>query len=105
MTTDGPVTGARVFVTSQKKVWLEGTAHLASALAVRGASGDVDRAATLRDSIWTAQTTVANADGRGIPAASSDGLKTGEGEVFYTSLHTGATAWAALTALGVNPFA
>lgn len=105
VTTDGPVTGTRVFVTTQTKVWLEGTAHLASALAVRRATGDDARAATLRNSIWTAQTTVATADGRGIPAASSDGLSTGEGEVFYTSLHTGATAWAVLAALGINPFA
>lgn len=105
VTTDGPVTGARVVVTTQKKVWLEGTAHLACALATRGATGDATRAATLRTGIWTAQTTVPNADGRGIPAASSDGLTTGEGDVFYTSLHTGATAWAVFAALGVNPLA
>ncbi|PFG34943.1 hypothetical protein [Sanguibacter antarcticus] len=105
VTTDGPVRGTRVFVTDEKKVWLEGTGHLACALSTRASRGDAARASALRTSIWRAQVSVETSDGRGIPAASSDGLSSGEGDEIYTSLHTGATAWAALAALEVNPFA
>ncbi|MBI9115658.1 hypothetical protein [Sanguibacter suaedae] len=105
VTTDGAVTGPRVFFTTQQKVWVEGTCQLATALVSRGAPGDAERAATLRASIWTAQTTGSAADGRGVPAASSDGLDDGYGETIYASLHTGATAWAVFAELGVNPLA
>jgi hypothetical protein len=45
-----------------------------------------------------------NADGKGIVSASSDGLDTGFGDLYYASLHTGATAWYLLAATGTNPF-
>ena len=45
-----------------------------------------------------------NSDGKGIIAASRDGVGDCEGETYYASLHTGATAWYLLAAQGVDPF-
>ena len=60
--------------------------------------------ADLFHSIETAQKQEPNGDGRGIVAASSDGLDTGFGDLYYASLHTGATAWFLLAATDTNPF-
>ena len=37
-------------------------------------------------------------------ATSTDGLDSGFGDLYYASLHTGATAWYLLAAAGDNPF-
>ncbi|MCG6499768.1 hypothetical protein [Kitasatospora sp. A2-31] len=102
--TDGPFTGVSFGRTDTSKVWFEGTAHLLAAYYARGAAGDDAKAATLLDTLKLAQTQAPNGDGRGIVAASSDGLTTGEGDTYYASLHTGATAWFVIAALGRNPF-
>ncbi|MFE6868638.1 GDSL-type esterase/lipase family protein [Kitasatospora sp. NPDC057692] len=89
------------------KVWFEGTAHLLAALHVRRAPGDDVRAAELQKTLEDAQAAPPNTsveNGLGIPAASSDGLQTGEGDQYYASLHTGATAWYILAGQGANPF-
>jgi hypothetical protein len=44
------------------------------------------------------------ADGKGIVSASSDGLDTGFGDLYYAALHLGATAWYLLAAHVTNPF-
>jgi len=108
---DGDVHGVTVcHVASTDKVWLEGTAHLAAALTLRStetgdAHGELAQAAALLDSVWLAQATGPYADGMGIPSASSDDLDSGFGDLVYSSLHTGSTAWAIIAALGANPLA
>jgi hypothetical protein len=86
------------------KVWFEGTAHLVAALRLRGWRGDEARATALLDSMASAQAGAPNADGFGLVAASSDGLDTGFGDLYYAALHTGATAWYLLAAHRINPF-
>jgi hypothetical protein len=102
--TDGGFTGVSFSGADTSKVWFEGTAHLAAAYKARGAAGDADKANVLLASIASAQSGAPNNDGRGIVAASSDGLVTGEGDTYYAALHTGATAWYLIAAQGGNPF-
>jgi hypothetical protein len=101
---DGGFTGIGFSNTDTSKVWFEGTAHLVAALNARRAPGDQARINGYLASLRSAQLRAPNADGRGIVAASSDGLDTGFGDLYYASLHTGATAWYLLAATGVNPF-
>ena len=89
---------------SRKGVWFEGTAHLADALLARGTAGDDEAAERYLDDIEHAQLQGLNSDGKGIIAASRDGLSDCEGEAYFASLHTGATAWYLLAADGVDPF-
>ncbi|SNY38742.1 hypothetical protein [Paractinoplanes atraurantiacus] len=101
---DADVYGVSYSDTDTSKVWLEGTAHTALALQARNGRGDALLSRKLLWNIGRAQATTPHGDGRGIPAASSDGLDTGFGDLYYASLHTGATAWYLLAALGRNPF-
>jgi len=86
-------------------VWFEGTAHLADALELRGAPGDEEQAESYLADIEYAQSHGLDSDGLGIIAASKNYLSDCEGEDYFASLHTGATAWYVLAAQGVNPFA
>ncbi len=101
---DGGYSGSAYSTADVSKVWFEGTAHLALAVRARGASGDPTRYTTLMSSIQDAQGRAANGDGRGIVAASSNGLVTGFGDTYNQTLHLGATAWYLLAARGTNPF-
>jgi len=85
-------------------VWFEGTAHLAEALEVRQAPGDAALAQQYLSDIQFAQTNGPNNDGLGIIAASKDSLSDCDGDFYYASLHTGATAWYVLASQDVNPF-
>jgi hypothetical protein len=96
--------GVSVCQGDRSGVWFEGSAHLAAALALRNAPGDAGRARRALATIRLAQTAGANADGRGIIAASKDGLSDCEGGAYFASLHTGATAWYLLAATATNPF-
>ncbi|MFJ2543328.1 hypothetical protein [Microbacterium sp. NPDC087589] len=102
--TDGQYQGPSISDTDVSKVWFEGSGHLALALKLRNGAGDVDRAEALLDSIRFGQRDAANGDGKGIVATSTDGLDSGFGDLYYASLHTGATAWYLLAAAGDNPF-
>ena len=84
-------------------VWFEGTAHLADALALRGASGDEQQAQTYLGDVAYAQTNGPNGDGRGIIAASST-IGDCDGDKYFPSLHVGATAWYILAVAGADPF-
>ncbi|WP_148211917.1 hypothetical protein [Thermobaculum terrenum] len=86
------------------KVWFEGTAHLALALNRRGAARDLEQSELLIQYIRLAQEKAMNTDGKGIVAASSDGLQTGFGYSYYASLHIGATSWYCIAANRSNPF-
>jgi hypothetical protein len=85
-------------------VWFEGTAHLADALELRNAPGDAALAAGYLADIAHAQSSGKHTDGQGIIATSKDGLRTCEGERYFASLHTGATAWYLLALAGADPF-
>jgi hypothetical protein len=102
--TDGPYQGPSISDADVSKVWFEGSANLALALQLRGDTGDADRAETLLSSIRLAQQDAPNGDGKGIVATSTDGLDSGFGDLYYASLHTGATAWYLLAAASDNPF-
>lgn len=91
--------------TDRTGVWFEGTAHAAAALLARNLGRDTQTAATLIADIETGQVSAPNADGRGIDAASKDGLNTGDaGDQYFASLHIGATAWYCLAKQSANPF-
>ncbi len=96
---DAGVHGVSFSDTDTTKVWLEGTGQTALALAVRRGKGDGLLSKRL---LWNIEQ--AQGDGGGIPAASSDGLDTGFGDLYYRSFHTGATAWYLLAAQTSNPF-
>jgi hypothetical protein len=85
-------------------VWFEGTAHLADALRFRRYPGDDARAARYLADIYYAQAHGPGEDGRGIMAASRNGLSDCGGGLLYASLHTGTTAWYLLAAARVDPF-
>lgn len=102
--TDGPYTGPSISEVDVSKAWFEGGGHLALALTLRDGAGDADRVETLLSSIRLAQRDAPNGDGKGIVATSNDGLDSGFGDLYYASLHTGATAWYLLAAAGLNPF-
>ncbi|MFE2009923.1 hypothetical protein [Streptomyces sp. NPDC059491] len=101
---DGGFSGVSVSDADTSKVWFEGTAHMAAALRHRNGAGDGDRADRLLATLRAAQADAPHADGYGIVAASSDGLRTGDGDTLYASLHTGTTAWFTLAARGADPF-
>jgi hypothetical protein len=84
--------------------WFEGTAHMASALLARNAPGDAAIAANYLQAIVNAQTTALDHDGYGIVAASKNGLRTGDGDEYFASLHVGATGWYGIAAHHGNPF-
>ena len=85
-------------------VWFEGTAHLADALELRGQPGDGATAARYLSDIYYAQNHGLDNDGRGIIAASRNGLSDCGGGSYYASLHTGATAWYILAVAKIDPF-
>lgn len=84
-------------------VWLEGTAHLACALRVRGLERDAALADELLGTLTSAQADGPDGTPRGVPAASQDGTAGGD-NVIHDALHTGTTAWFVLAAQGSNPF-
>jgi hypothetical protein len=102
--TDGGFTGVSFSAVDTSGVWFEGTAHLLAAYQARKAPGDADKATALMATLQKAQKEAPNTDGNGIVASSHDGLDTGQGDLYYASLHTGATAWYLIAALGGNPF-
>jgi hypothetical protein len=84
-------------------VWFEGTAHLAEALELRNGPGDSTQAGHYLSDVTDAQANGPNSDGKGIIAASKNGLSDCDGDSYDASLHTGATAWYILAAQQVNP--
>jgi hypothetical protein len=86
-------------------IWYEGSAHLADALEFRGQPGDATAAARYLAGIYRAQARGPGTDGRGIIAASRNGLGDCGGGSYYASLHTGTTGWYILAARKINPFA
>ncbi len=103
--TSGGFQGLSFELRDRSGVWFEGTAHAAAALIARGRSDDLNAAELLLGDIETGQASAPNGDGRGIDAASKDGLKTDDGGgAYYAALHTGATGWYCIARQGGNPF-
>ena len=104
--TNGPFRGLSFAANDRTGVWFEGTAHAAAALAQRNTGRDLQTAQTLLSAVETGQARVPNRNGRGIAAASKDGLKTGDGadDRYYAALHIAATAWYCLAKESANPF-
>ena len=102
-------------------VWLEGTAHTATALLVRRLPaeddvplfhGDVRTAEELLENIRLSQAKLGAAqkvngfsipEGQGV-VASTGNLDTGFGFDYFPNLHIGASGWYALALLAANPF-
>jgi hypothetical protein len=104
VTADG-FTGVSFCSGDRSGVWFEGTAHLADALELRDGPGDAAQASQYLADIAYAQTNGPDHDGMGIMAASKNKLSDCDGDYYYASLHTGATAWYVLAAQRVNPLA
>jgi hypothetical protein len=102
--TAGRFSGVSYCPADRTGVWFEGTAHLADALEFRGGPGDAATAARYLADIYYAQAHGPDSDGRGIIAASKNGLGDCAGGSFYASLHTGTTAWYILAAEKIDPF-
>lgn len=102
--TDGGFTGVSFGACDKSKVWFEGTAHLADALAIRNGSGDAAKAQNYLNSIQLAQTTALHNDGLGIVAASHDKLSDCDSDYYYAAPHTGATSWYLLAGAATDPF-
>ena len=103
--TKGSFSGVSFCSGDRSGVWFEGTAYLADALELRSESGDQTQAQTYLDDIEYAQANGLNGDGRGIIAASKNGLSDCDGDKYFASLHVGATAWYILASGAANPFA
>ena len=90
---------------TEAKVWFEGTAHLADALAVRNGSGDAAKAQGYLNSIQLAQTTAPQQQRHW---ASSPHRTTSSSDCdcdyYYAAPHTGATAWYLLAGTATDPF-
>ncbi|GAA2094712.1 hypothetical protein GCM10009841_05390 [Microlunatus panaciterrae] len=92
-------------------VWFEGTAHLALALAQRKGAGDAAAADSLLHQLRSAQDRLGAGQKFGGTAAvpgglvaASSPLDTGFGFGYYPNLHTAATSWYLLAAIGANPY-
>ena len=103
--TSGGFQGLSFEVKDRTGVWFEGTAHTAAALFARNLGNDGQTAAALISDIEAGQESAPNANGRGVDAASKDGLNTGDGgDQYFASLHIGTTAWYCLAKQSANPF-
>jgi hypothetical protein len=102
--TDGAFTGVSFGACDKSKVWFEGTAHLADALAIRNGGGDAAKAQNYLNTIQLAQTTALHNNGSGIVAASHDKLSDCDADYYYAAPHTGATSWYLLAGTATNPF-
>ncbi|MDP3790144.1 MAG: hypothetical protein Q8R48_07075, partial [Candidatus Omnitrophota bacterium] len=79
------------FNTDKDGVWFEGTAQAALAYKVYGRDADSNNYLA---QLHNAQSGAINNNGRGIVAASHDGVTTGfEDKLYYAALHIGATSW------------
>lgn len=89
-------------------IWFEGTAQTALAWQRVGSRA---KASEILGELRRAQTSAMNSNGRGLVAASHDGVTTGfrgpnmEVIGLFARLHVGATAWYTLAEFGKNPYA
>jgi len=99
------------FNTDKDHVWFEGTAHMVLAYQMLG---NTTSASTYLSELQKAQTQASNNNGKGIVAASHDGLTTGfdlltagnekKPWLYYSRLHVGATSWFIFAENEYNPY-
>jgi hypothetical protein len=89
-------------------VWFEGTAHIVGAYTKAGQKNKADEFLT---QLRLAQTSASNANGKGLVAASHDGVTTGfkqlngvDDLLLFARLHIAATGWHVFGELGANPY-
>lgn len=82
-------------------VWFEGTAQMAVAYQI---VGNLDAADKYITELQKAQISAPNANGKGIVAASHDGVTTGFDWEYFSRLHIGATAWFTFAKMKYNPY-
>ncbi len=87
--------------TDRDGIWFEGTAQMA--LAYR-TGAQAAQAESYLSELRRAQALAPNGNGRGLVAASHDGVSTGFGGTYHDWLHIGATAWYTLAELEYDPF-
>ncbi len=89
------------FNNDKDHIWFEGTAHMALAYQI---TGNTNQSNTFLSELERAQTNAPNNNGKGIVAASYDGLTTGFDWLYFNRLHIGATAWFIFAERGYNPY-
>ena len=82
-------------------IWFEGTAHMAIAYELNKETSKSDMCL---QELRKAQAVGGNTNGKGIIAASNDGVTTGFGWEYYSRLHIGATAWYIFAEMGYTPY-
>ena len=82
-------------------VWFEGTAQMALAYQM---AGEGVKSYTTAAEIIKAQSSGPNTNGKGIIAASHDGVSTGFDWEYFSRLHVGATAWYLFVETHYNPY-
>ena len=82
-------------------IWFEGTAHMVLAYQIMG---DTINANIYLSELERSQTEAPNNNGKGIVAASHDGLTTGFHWLYYARPHIGATAWFIFAKNNYNPY-
>jgi hypothetical protein len=82
-------------------IWFEGTGHMVIAYQILG---DDTKSGLYLDELKKAQKDATNANGKGIVAASHDGVSTGFNWSYDAQLHIGATAWFIFAEDKYNPF-
>jgi len=89
------------FNSDKDGIWFEGTAQMAVAYQVTGQS---DKSDLCLSELRRAQESATNANGKGIVAASHDGVTTGFDWEYFSRLHIGATAWYIFAEMKCNPY-
>jgi len=87
--------------TDNDGIWFEGTAQMALAYQVNGLT---DKADGYISELQKAQTSGSNNNGKGMVAASHDGVTTGMDWKLLNRVHVGTTAWYIFTEHGYNPY-
>ena len=82
-------------------IWFEGTAHMVIAYQILG---NETGANLYLEELRSAQKEANNTNGKGLVAASHDGVNTGFDWVYDARLHVGATAWFVFAEHGYNPY-
>jgi hypothetical protein len=82
-------------------IWFEGTAQMAVAYQINGEASKSD---FYTSELIKAQISATNANGKGIVAASHDGVTTGFDWEYFSRLHIGTTAWYIFAEMNYNPY-
>lgn len=89
------------FNNDRDHVWFEGTSHQ---IICYDMLDETAKREEFLNEVRRAQSTGLNNNGKGIIAASNDGLTTGFDWLYFARLHIGATAWFIFAERGYNPY-